>query len=174
MFLLLIAAANRVNAQKGLMVIIIRHAEKPADGDNLSCAGFNRSIQLASVIKSKFGIPNYLFAPAIKNSTEVKRSRSFQTLLPLSVKYNLKINTSYDVDDTKSLAENILKKKGVVLICWEHNKIQDLLALLGVSAKHMVWKGDDYDSILKLNFSGRQVMLTPDKQNIIPSGNCKF
>ena len=34
-------------------VIIIRHGEKPDEGDNLSCQGFNRAFQLADVLYAK-------------------------------------------------------------------------------------------------------------------------
>ena len=41
-------------ADKNLKVVIIRHGEKPADksegGDNLSCQGQNRALQLPAVL----------------------------------------------------------------------------------------------------------------------------
>ena len=45
-------------------LVFVRHGEKPADVDNgqLACQGFNRSIALAPVLLSEFGMPNYLFA----------------------------------------------------------------------------------------------------------------
>ncbi len=45
----------QTNKGNGLQkVVIIRHAEKPDDGDNLSCKGFNRSLALTSVLYNKF------------------------------------------------------------------------------------------------------------------------
>jgi len=48
-----------------LKIVIIRHAEKPVKGDNLTCQGLNRALQLPKMLKDKFGIPAYIFVPAI-------------------------------------------------------------------------------------------------------------
>ena len=44
-----------------IKVIFIRHGEKPLKGDNLTCQGVNRSLQLPEVITTKFGVPAYTF-----------------------------------------------------------------------------------------------------------------
>ena len=50
-------ATDKDLADKNLKVVIIRHGEKPADkadgGDNLSCQGQNRALQLPAVLIKK-------------------------------------------------------------------------------------------------------------------------
>jgi hypothetical protein len=42
----------------------MRHGEKPAEGlGQLDCQGLNRALALPHVLKRKFGIPDYIFAP---------------------------------------------------------------------------------------------------------------
>jgi hypothetical protein len=50
---------------RNLKVIIIRHAEKPPKGDNLTCEGLNRSLRLPAILNTKFGIPDYVYVPSL-------------------------------------------------------------------------------------------------------------
>jgi hypothetical protein len=150
LFIFLLSCWQPLSAQRKSSdlkrVIIIRHAEKPDQGDNLSCAGLNRALQLPGVLIKKFGVPNSVFVPQINTGKSTSTARMYQTIVPFAVKYNLDVNTKYDVDDTKDLAKAILNKQGTVLVVWEHNKIDNLLKDLGVESKEK-WSDDDYDSI---------------------------
>jgi len=53
-----LATCTGIAQSKNLKLIFIRHGEKPADGDNLSCVGLNRALKLPEVLKAKFGIPD--------------------------------------------------------------------------------------------------------------------
>src|SRR5438067_6361815 len=86
-------------ANAALKVIILRHGEKPDKGDNLSCQGFNRALQLANVLHSKFGMPDHLFVPSLKEGKSTGVARMYQTIVPYAIKYDLKIDNKYDVDD---------------------------------------------------------------------------
>ena len=131
--ILITAACGQTKAGKpGLRVILIRHAEKPVDGDNLSCSGFNRSVKLPDVIKSKFGIPDYVYVPSPGTGKQTKNCRMLQTVVPLAVKYNLTINTNYSVDQSDKLANAVEKNKGTVLIVWEHKELVSIAAELGL------------------------------------------
>lgn len=44
-------------------IVLMRHAEKPPDGDNLSCQGLNRSLALPKVLNETIGIPDYIYIP---------------------------------------------------------------------------------------------------------------
>src|SRR5271165_6976951 len=49
-------------------IVAIRHGEKPPEGlGNLSCRGLNRALALPNVLLSKYGKPEFIFAP---NPTE--------------------------------------------------------------------------------------------------------
>src|ERR1700760_3001048 len=70
--------------KRELKIILIRHGEKPENGDNLSCAGLNRSIKLPAVIKNKFGVPDYIYVPAPNTGKRTNNVRMLQTVTPLS------------------------------------------------------------------------------------------
>jgi hypothetical protein len=154
-------------------VIIIRHGEKPEEGDNLSCQGFNRAFQLADVLYAKFKIPDYIFVPSIKTGKSTGTARMYQTIIPFAVKQNLNINTKYEVNDVPGLAASILKKNGTVLIVWEHNYILKIVQALSIKDNHLKWKGDDFDSIWIITFKNGNAVLSYDKENINPSTACK-
>lgn len=158
-----------------LKVIIIRHAEKPDDGDNLSCQGLNRALALPQVLYSKFRLPDYIFVSSINTGKKTGTARMYQTIVPFAVKYNLKIDTKFDVGNEKGLCQSILKKSGTVLIVWEHDNIPAIAQELGVTGgdKKLKWKGSDFDSIWIITFKNGKAELTTDKENIDPSTDCK-
>jgi hypothetical protein len=153
-------------------VIIIRHGEKPEVGNNLSCQGLNRALHLPQVLYSKFKVPDYIYVPALKEGKSTNESRMYQTIVPFAVKYNLDIDTRYNVDDAVGLGANILKKTGVVLVVWEHNKIPDIVRALGIK-EDLKWKGWDFDSILIITFENGKAQLTKDQEGLNSlSANC--
>ena len=154
-------------------VVIIRHAEKPDKGDNLSCKGFNRSLQLPAVLYAKFKLPDRVFVPSMDNTKSANHLRMFETIIPFVIKYNLSINSKYDVDDVKDAAEAILRSKGYVLAVWEHDRIDNLAKALGADTKGMKWSDDDFDSIWILDFKNGKVALSVDKENLNPANNCR-
>lgn len=162
--------ASVINIQK---VVIIRHAEKPDNGDNLSCKGFNRSLQLPAVLYAKYKIPDKIFVPFVDNGKSANQLRMLQTITPFAVKYNVNINSKYDVDDVKDLAATILKSNGYVLVVWEHTKIDNLAKALGADAKGMKWSNDDFDSIWIITFTNGKAVLSTDKENINPDNDCR-
>ncbi len=97
-----------------------------------------------------------------------------QTIWPLAVKYNLTVNSKYDVKQTAALAKNILKRSGTVLVVWEHNNIADIATALGAKVKSLNWPGNDYDSIWKLTVKSSKTTLTRSKENLTPAANCNF
>src|SRR6187402_2586836 len=103
---------------KNLKLIIIRHAEKPEAGDNLSCAGFNRAMKLPEVLKAKFGIPDKVYVPALHMGKTTPRGRMFQTITPFAVKYNLSINSDFEEENAQGLISSLQDKTGTVLIVW--------------------------------------------------------
>src|SRR5437763_1304371 len=67
-------------------IIIIRHGEKPDDGDNLSCKGFNRALQLPQVLYSKFGLPTAVYVPSLHTGKKTSTARMYQTIVPFVIK----------------------------------------------------------------------------------------
>jgi len=154
-------------------VVIIRHAEKPDKGDNLSCKGFNRSLQLPAVLYAKFKVPDKVFVPSPDNAKSASHLRMLETIVPFAVKYNLSINSKYNVDDVKDAAAAILQSGGYVLVVWEHDRINNLAKALNADTKGMKWSDDDYDSIWILDFTHGKVVLSTDKENLNPPNDCR-
>lgn len=162
-----------VQIDPNLKVVIIRHGEKPKNGDNLSCQGQNRALALASVLHQKIGSPDTIYVPALELDDATKHSRMFQTITPFAVKYNVPINSKYDEKDSEKVAKSVLKKSGTVLMVWEHSAIQDLAKQLGV--KHAEdWSDKDFDSIWIINYNSGKAELTLDKEGLNPSPVCSF
>lgn len=97
----------------------------------------------------------------------------YQTIVPFAIKYNLDIDTRYEVNDIKDLADAIMKIPGYVLIVWEHNNIPDIVKALGVKDDNLKWKDSDYDSMWVITFKDGKAVLSVDKENINPGGECK-
>jgi hypothetical protein len=176
MILLAIAFAGTFASGFGQSVTVyfIRHGEKPAKGDNLSCQGENRALQLPSVIKKKIGLPDFTFIPSVGNGKSTNQSRMFQTITPTAVKYNLILNSSHAETDSLQVAADIKTRKGNVLVVWEHGNIAPIVRALGVKNFDKKWHGDDFDSIWIVTITNGAAIFSKDKEGIKPSSNCSF
>jgi hypothetical protein len=164
---------DRKIPSNNLKVVIIRHGEKPKDGDNLSCQGQNRALQLANVLHQKFSIPDTIYIPALKSDSFTKHSRMFQTISPFAIKYNLPINSKYNADENEKIAKSVFKREGIVLMVWEHSAINSLTATLGVDDTPQ-WDNSDFDSIWIINYQDGKAKLSVDKEGINPSEECSY
>ena len=156
-----------------LKIVIIRHAEKSKDGDNLSCQGQNRATQLASVLYQKINKPDFTYVPALKLDKATKHSRMFQTVTPFAVKYDLTINSKYAVDDYADVAKSVFKKSGTVLMVWSHSEMADLVSALGVDGAP-TWDDADFDGIWTITYPDGKAVLTVDTEGLSPQQNCSF
>ena len=156
-----------------LKVVIIRHGEKPKNGDNLSCQGQNRALQLPAVLHQKINVPGYIFVPALEGDDSTKHSRMFQTISPFAIKYNVPINSKYSADENDKIAKSVFKKTGTVLMVWEHSAIQRLASTLGVGNPPQ-WEDADYDSIWMISYHDNKATLMMDKEGLSPSPACNF
>ena len=162
-----------VTAQSGdLKVVLIRHAEKPAKGYNLTCQGINRSLQLVPLLHSRFGVPNAIYVPTLAQGDTTKHARMFQTISPFAGRYNLLINTSFHEDDTAAIGQAIRQQKGVVFVVWEHSRLPAIARSLGVRDNLLHWHDDDYDSIWIVTYVNGQPVLTADREGLHPGEKC--
>jgi hypothetical protein len=165
--------ADKKSPSNNLKIVIIRHGEKPKDGDNLSCQGQNRALQLATVLHAKLNIPDEIYVPSLKSDDATKHSRMFQPVSPFAIKYNLPINSKYDSGENEKIAKNIFKNNGVVLMVWEHSAIQALAGALGVNDVPQ-WADADFDSVWIINYQDGKARLTLDREGINPSATCNY
>ena len=154
-----------------LKIVIVRHGEKPDDGDNLSCQGENRALALPAVLMRKFGKPDYTYVPSLKLGKSTKHARMFQTVTPFAVQQNLTIDSRFAEDDAKGVKKEVLGRSGLVLLVWEHSQIAAVAEALGVK-KPPKWKGDDFDSIWIITPKSGGAALATDSEGISPSANC--
>ncbi|MEJ7658624.1 MAG: hypothetical protein WKG07_02800 [Hymenobacter sp.] len=56
----------------------------------------------------------------------------FQTVTPYTVQRNLIVNSDYDVDNTKGIAEELRHQRGTALLVWEHESIPKIAKKLGI------------------------------------------
>lgn len=152
-------------------IILIRHGEKPDKGDNLSCEGLNRSLQLSDVLYKKFGVPNAIFVPSLNLGKSTNGARMYQTIVPFAVKYNLKIDTKYDADDIKGIADGVQKQSGTVLLVWEHKAISKIVKALGINDAGK-WDDNDFDGIWIITYKNGSPVLSKDAEGIHPSSTC--
>lgn len=155
-----------------LKIVIIRHAEKPKNGDNLDCQGLNRAELLPSVIFSKFGVPDFSYVPSLGADSVTKHARMFQTITPLAVKYNLVINSKFNGKDSTGLVNDILRRHGTVLVVWDHKSIVPILHAFGINEPGLNWSDDDFDSIWIITFSNEIALLAKDKEDLKPGTEC--
>lgn len=165
--------AQKTDTGKSLKVFIIRHAEKPSDGDNLCPKGLDRANLLPAVLEKIVGIPDHTYIPQINTGKTTRRVRMLQTITPFAVAHNLTLNSSFGSDEVKKAADDILKKTGKVLVVWEHSNIPALAKALGVKGK-LKWDDEDYDSIWIIDFKKDTAApeLKTEQENIIPKGVC--
>lgn len=161
------------DAPTNLRVVIIRHGEKPDQGNNLNCQGLNRAMQLPKVLFAKYGIASAVYVPAINSGGKTKSARTFQTITPYAVKYGLNINSSYADDDYKDVVADVKQRTGTVILVWEHNSINNLAEAFGLK-KPVNWAGQDFDSIWVITFKGGEPVLSTDKEGITPAAGCSF
>lgn len=143
-------------------LVFVRHGEKPVDVSNgqLTCQGFNRSLALAPVLLSRYGIPNYLFAAApVKkqddNGVDYFYLRALTTIEPTAVAAGKTINLGYDKDQIDAVEQELMKpayQGALVFVAWEHTLMDELVRNIvhdngGNSSLVPAWPTDDYDSI---------------------------
>lgn len=172
MLLALIGPANFVQAQPAMAptngtttalsdvtILIIRHAEKPDSGFELSPTGTNRAEAYAKYFKgftldSRPSTPDYLFATA--DSAGSHRPRL--TLEPLSKALGLRIDNRFKNKDFNSLVQDIRSKYHgkCILIAWHHGEIPALATALGADAAKLLpsgaWPTQTFNWVLELRY----------------------
>jgi hypothetical protein len=159
---------------KHLKIFLIRHAEKPDDGDHLSCKGLNRSLALPGVLYPMIGRPDYSYVAKVSGGSSTGHVRMLETIVPFAVKYDLKVSDKFDEEDVDGLAKDVLKKEGTVLIVWDHSRLESVARALGVVDNTLTWSSDDYDGIWVITFSKGIARLDKQREGLTPGTACPF
>jgi len=155
----LISAAESQEGPKDAIVLIIRHAEDGAAGRGLTPRGQQRAEAYKDYFKnftvdSKRLRPDAVFAA--KDSKKSQRPRL--TVEPFAKAEKLRIDTRFDNTESAALAADLraTEQGKVILICWRHPYVPDLLRALGAQPEDLLprgkWPNRVFDWVILLSF----------------------
>jgi hypothetical protein len=160
--------------ESGETIVFFRHGEKPPGGfGQLSCQGLNRALALPSVLVSKFGAPEFLFAPNPSHQTEDAGKRfdyirPLATIEPTAVRFGLPVNTQWGLQQIGHLRRELLEPRygeARIFVAWEHFLLAKLVRQLvaaGGADPNVVpeWLPEDFDSIYVVTLQRSEGRLT--------------
>jgi len=120
-------------------VILIRHAEKPASGNDLSAMGWRRAECIRDLfMKNDTLKPNTIYAQKAskKDETIPDSRRQIETVAPLARALDLTINnsfTSFELDELSTDIAGLNEKDFPVLVSWNHDEIKNFLINFGMN-----------------------------------------
>lgn len=176
------SSTDNFNALKDAVILIIRHAEKPTSGVELSPEGKKRAEAYVGYFQ-RFTIDgkpiklDYLFATA----DSAKSHRPRLTITPLSEALGIKIDSRFEDDDFLKLAQEIQNHPHGknILICWHHGEIPNLLSALGVDPSKLIpnskWPEDVFGWLIQLRYdeNGRLFEVKRIDENLLPDDSNK-
>ena len=168
LFALFTSARAQLPAAGPAQIIVIRHAENPADrkDPHLSPAGVKRAESLVSFIMTdpamaSLGRPVAIFAT--KTTKHGNGQRTQETVAPLARALKLPVQTPFLSKDYAALANVILTNSAyagkTVLISWTHEAIPGLTAALGVKGRQSKWKDKVFDRVYVISYRDRKPTL---------------
>ena len=144
---------------KNTTVLIIRHAEKPDDGDGLTPAGEARAKAYAEYFRDFKFHSEPVKLDAIFAAADSKNSRRPRlTVEPLARALGLAVNTSYRDKEVQPLASELEAHDSGknVLVCWHHGAMIELLRAMGADPETLLpggkWPGDEYHWVVVLRY----------------------
>jgi broad specificity phosphatase PhoE len=165
-------------------IVFLRHGEKPSiEIGQLSCQGLNRALALPRVLRSKFGKPDYIFAPATTRISTVGGTgsayiRPLATIEPTAIELGMPVNTDFGYLDIHGLQSELTAQKyqnALIFVAWEHRELEKLV-------KHLVsefhgnpdevphWKGKDFESLYIVRITSRDatksISFTRDQEGL--------
>jgi hypothetical protein len=160
-------------------IILLRHAEKPADESDTHLApqGRVRAAALVSFLTTApqlvtNGPPVALFA--VQPTVEGRSLRPRETLEPLAKYLKLPIQVPYPAKDYAALARKILHDPAYdgkqVIICWVHASLAELAEELGVRPKPADWGRNVFDRLWLISYHGDQASLEDLPQKLGAAG----
>ncbi|HEY0798933.1 MAG TPA: hypothetical protein VGD50_07270, partial [Candidatus Baltobacteraceae bacterium] len=97
-------------------------------------------------------------------------NRPIETITPLSQRLALPLNTNHTKGEESQLVEDAKAQNGVVLICWQHERIANIAnAILGNTRAPQHWPSSRFDVvwIFKLDKSSGRYALRQIPQQLL-------
>jgi hypothetical protein len=161
--------AHAQEGPKNSVLLIIRHAENPANGHGLSPQGEERAKAYANYFQH-FAVDSKQLEPnAIIVAADSKHShRPRLTVQPFAKAAKLPIDDRFANRQPADLAAGLRAnyQGKIILVCWHHGQIPAVLRALGASPETLLpngkWPRDVYDWVIMISFdeNGR---LIPDR-----------
>ncbi len=158
--LVVVVAGAASDARAEQTIVFFRHAEKPSGGyGQITCQGFNRALALPNVLASRYGRPNYLYAPSpAVQVTDPAGSfyyvRPLATIEPTAVRLGMPVRTKYGYNDIATLQAALVtptKADTTIFVAWEHlalqKLVQNIMNKYGGGVAVPLWASSDYDSL---------------------------
>jgi broad specificity phosphatase PhoE len=161
-----------------LTLIIIRHGEKPGgpwpgpgltpegeiDRKSLVIRGWQRAGAWAALFGAGLADEDYppparIYAadPAAPGTPERKSNKRLcETVAPLADRLGLTVDLTYGKGNEAALATALLHLDGVVLLCWDHEGIIDILSKIPVERGDPPrrWPDGRFDTVLRFDRAG--------------------
>lgn len=158
------------DATADLLVMVVRHAEKPAasgapfgvlpdgtqDAESLTIDGWTRAGALVelfdpsttagpSAVRDGLRRPDQLVAADPSHGSK----RPAQTLTPLAARLGQQLETTWKKEQTADVARSLSTRSGTVLVAWEHELIPELVGHLGTitPTPPPTWPGERFDLV---------------------------
>jgi uncharacterized protein YbjT (DUF2867 family) len=159
------------------LVLLLRHAEKPAEESDvhLSARGRERAEALVALLTTNapfvaHGMPVAVYAPRFEGRRHSRRP--FETIAPLARRLGLKVQQPYRAEDYAALAREVLDEPAyrgkTVVICWVRESLPELARALGVKSEVKNWKSEVYDRVWAVIFRPTKVTLKRYPQRLLP------
>jgi hypothetical protein len=166
-------AAVAQDGPKDVVVLIIRHAEDGGKGQDLAPRGHERAEAYKNYFLN-FTVDSKRLEPAVilaaKDSKKSHRPRL--TVEPFAKAAKLKIDTRFGNSQSTQLAADLrANHQGkVILICWRHPYVPDLLHALGAKPEDLLprgkWPGSVYDWVILLSYDKEGRLIPADTKRI--------
>jgi hypothetical protein len=165
-------AAPSTNGLENATVLVIRHAEKPASGRELSAAGLERAKAYVAYfeklqLEGKAATPDCIVAGADSEAS----TRPRQTVEPLAQALHLKIHDKHKTKDVQALADYLREKpRGkTILVSWRHAEIPGLLAALGANPAALLpggkWPDANFCWLVALRYDATGALVSSRRLN---------
>jgi len=156
-----------------VVILIVRHAEKPETGAGLTDAGRQRASAYVRYFKHyKIGAVTLHLDHLIATADTAHSRRPRLTLEPLSLALHLPLDTRFQDHNSAALISSLQSDPGGkrILICWHHGEIAELLTDLGADPKavlpHGKWPADVYDWVIQLHYDRHGKLLPGQTRRI--------
>jgi hypothetical protein len=154
-----LVVADAQEGPKNSVVLIIRHAEDPANGHGLAPRGEERAKAYINYFQN-FTIDGKRREPeAVLVAADSKQShRPRLTVEPFAKAANLPIDNRFANKQPTDLAAELRANYHgkVILICWHHGQIPTLLRALGADPETLLpngkWPRDVFDWVIMVSF----------------------